>query len=87
MNTQSEIERFILDDLLSGSRPALAPDEPLVSTGTLDSLGMLRLITFLEERFGMTIGDGDVGEENFGTLNRLVNFVEKRQRASQSPTL
>ena len=78
MNTQTDIERFILEDILSGSRPNLEPDEPLVSSGTLDSLGMLRLITFLEERFGLTIGDGDVGDDNFGTLRRLAAFVEQK---------
>lgn len=84
MNTQTEIERFILDDLLSGRRQNLDPEEPLFSSGTLDSLGTLRLITFLEERFGLQIGDGDVGEENFGTLARLVSFVDGRRAGAES---
>ena len=78
MNTETEIERFILDDLLSGSRQTLDPEEPLTSSGIIDSLGTLRLITFLEERFGIQVGDGDVGEENFGTLRRLSAFVANR---------
>ena len=85
MNTPVDIERFILDDLLSGTRASLNPEEPLISSGTLDSLGMLRLITFLEERFGLQIGDGDVGDENFGTLNRLVKFVERKQAETRPP--
>ncbi len=80
MNTQSAIERFIVDDLLSGSRPNLGPEEPLFSSGTLDSLGTLRLISFLEEQFGMTISDGDVGEDNFGTLAKLAAFVDSRRK-------
>ena len=79
MTTPTEIERFILDDLLSGARPSLDPDELLFKSGTLDSLGTLRLITFLEERFGLQIGDGDVGDENFGTLRKLQAFVEGKQ--------
>jgi acyl carrier protein len=43
---------------------------------------MLRLITFLEEHFKMEIGDGEVGEENFGTLSRLAAFVDRKQRTS-----
>jgi acyl carrier protein len=84
MQTQSEIERFILDDLLTGARESLGPDEPLFSSGTLDSLGTLRLITFLEDRFGVQVGDGDVGEENFGTLRRLAAFVDG-QRGGAAP--
>ena len=76
MNTHADIEKFILDDLLSGSRQSLDPQEPLFSSGLLDSLGTLRLITFLEERFGLQIGDGDLGEENFGSVARIQAFVD-----------
>lgn len=84
MNTKSELEQFILDDLLSGARQNLDPEEPLFSTGTLDSLGTLRLITFIEERFGLQVGDGDVGEDNFGTLNRLVAFIDRKKTDATS---
>lgn len=80
MSLQTEIERFIRDEILMGGRPELAAEEPLVSSGLLDSLGILRLITFLEERFGIQVGDGDVGEENFGSLARLSTFVERKLR-------
>ena len=83
MNIQTEIERFILDELLSGSRPTLDPEEPLFSNGTIDSLGTLRLITFLEERYGLVVGDGDVGDGNFKTLSRIHAFVERKQRESK----
>jgi acyl carrier protein len=82
MNIQSEIERFILDDILSGARPGLGADEPLFNNGTLDSLGTLRLITFLEERFGLQIGDGEVGDENFGSVRKLGAFVERKKASA-----
>jgi acyl carrier protein len=81
MNIQSDIERFILDELLSGARPNLDPNEPLISSGTVDSLGTLRLITFLEERYGVQVGDGEVGDDNFGTLKQLAAFVERKRIA------
>lgn len=86
MNIQTEIERFILDELLSGARPSLDPEEPLFSTGTLDSLGTLRLITFLEERFGLVIGDGEVGDENFKTVSRIRAFVERKLAQTAPPS-
>ncbi|MGE3309835.1 MAG: acyl carrier protein [Limisphaerales bacterium] len=82
MNIQSEIKTFVLDELLAGARPDLGLDEPLFSSGTLDSLGTLRLIAFLEERYGITISDGDVGESNFGSLKLLSEFVEKKRQAA-----
>jgi len=81
MELKAQIERFLLDDILSGGRAVLDPQEPLVGVGgLLDSLGLLRLIQFLEEQFQIRVGDGDVGEENFGTLDRLVAFVARKQQ-------
>jgi acyl carrier protein len=80
MNTKSTIEQFILDQLLIGSdRTDIPEDEELVNSGIIDSMGMLRLITFLEEKFDFEIGDGDVGDQNFGTLGRLVAFVDQKR--------
>lgn len=78
MNIQADIEKFIVEDLLSGSRETIAPDEQLFSTGTLDSLGTLRMITFLEERYGLQIKDGELGDDNFATINSICAFVEKK---------
>jgi acyl carrier protein len=80
MSIQNEIERFILDDLLSGSRATLDHDEHLFQNGTLDSLATLRLITFLEEKYELQIGDGEVGDENFGSVNRIAAFVVRKQQ-------
>lgn len=88
MNIQATIERFIIDDLLyEGSRKSIGPDEPLVSTGLIDSLALLRLIMFLEQDIGVKIGDGEVAPENFETIRKIVTFVElkKAESAGQTP--
>jgi len=86
MNPEAEIGSFILEELLSGTRQTLNPEEPLTgSNGPLDSLGIVRLFTFLEERIGIKIGDGDVGEENFGTLRRVAAFVDRKRMEPQPP--
>jgi acyl carrier protein len=41
----------------------------------------LRLITFLEERFGLQIKDGELGDDNFATINNIKAFVEKKLAA------
>ena len=79
MNTKNAIESFLLNELLSGSRTSLDPEESLINTGLIDSLGMLRLITYLEESQGVKVGDGDVVPENFDTLNKIVAFVESHR--------
>jgi acyl carrier protein len=78
IDIKTDIERFVLEELLSGSRTQIDPEEPLFSGGTLDSLGTLRLITFLEEKYNLQIGDGEVGDENFGTIARLQAFISRK---------
>jgi acyl carrier protein len=74
------IERFIVEELLrDGGRKSISMDEPLISTGLIDSLAMLRLISFLEEEFSLTIGDGEVTPDNFETLQQLLQFIERKQ--------
>src|SRR5262245_1146240 len=83
MTTQNIIKDFIVDSLLVASdRSDIGADEPLTSSGLIDSLGMLRLIMFLEEHFNVHIGDGEVGEENFGTVSRLAAFVDRKSQTS-----
>jgi len=79
MSTQDKIERFIVDEISAGSRTDIDLDEPLIASGILDSLALLRLITFIEQEFGLAIGDGDVGPENFDTVRRIAAFLDKRK--------
>ena len=69
---------------MGSERTDVEADEPLTSSGLIDSLGMLRLIAHLEEQYQMEVGDGDVGDENFGHLSRLAAFVDRRRAIPES---
>jgi acyl carrier protein len=62
--------------------PALLPltdETPLLDSGILDSLGLLRLVVFLEERFGITLDDADLLPENFATVNSICAYLRARE--------
>jgi acyl carrier protein len=74
------LERFILDEVLRGERgKGISMDEPLIASGVIDSLGILRLIGFLEQEAGLTIGDGEVSPENFATIRTILAFVDRKK--------
>ena len=54
------------------------PDESLLSSGILDSLGLLRLVAFLEERFGVAVEGDEVIPENFETIDSIKNFIQHK---------
>jgi acyl carrier protein len=80
MDIETTLERFILDELLSGRKTALAPDESLISTGILDSLTWLQLVSFIEEKFGVTVTDEDLNPDNFQTINAMTTFIQKNSQ-------
>ncbi len=66
--------------------PALLPladDTSLLESGILDSLSLLRLVVFLEERFGITMGDADLLPENFASVNTICAYLRAREQGKQ----
>ena len=83
MSTEVAIERYILDELLfENDRTKIDPDESLIGSGILDSLAVLQLVVFIEERFGVTVEGDELIPDNFRTINRIKAFLESKQRAS-----
>jgi len=78
MTTQQTIAHFIGAQLLEGSREVGVDDE-VVLDGTIDSLGVTRLIDYLEKEFGVTIAAQDVTIENFLSATTMAALVEARQ--------
>jgi acyl carrier protein len=79
---EEEIRRYLLTEVLENPDGELGADEPLIS-GLLDSFDLMQLLTFLEERFEITISNKEVVKRNFGSLSTLARFVlEKRAAAA-----
>ena len=83
-NMEEQIRQYILCEFLPGEKPAnLLNDTPLRTSGVLDSVATLRLVTFVEEHFGITVESHEASVENFDSVNSIVAFIEsKKQGAS-----
>ncbi len=62
-------ENYILD---AGS---LASDASLTQSGVLDSMGVLELIMFIEQRFAITVPDDHAVPENLDSVERIARYV------------
>ena len=67
----SVVTAFILEEILYGEED-LDPDEDLYEAGILDSMSFLRLIEFLDHRFGVVTDMEDMDMDRFNTVNRVV---------------
>jgi acyl carrier protein len=84
---ETVINDYISRELVQN--PALLPladDTSLVETGILDSLSLLRLVVFLEERFGVMVGDADLLPENFASVNAICAYLRAREPGKQGVT-
>lgn len=73
------VVRFAVD----GS--SLTIDQPLFSSGTLDSFHLLDLIAHLESATGIRISPGEVSLDNLDSMARILAFVDRKQHASPKP--
>lgn len=83
----SAIRSYIVESILFGDGGMLEDDTSFQESGILDSTGMLEIITFVEERFGLDIADSEVVPENLGTLAQLSRFVERKLGDGGAPQL
>ena len=81
MTILKDIERYLLTEIAADlGKKTIAPDEDLLEQRIIDSLGILKLVTFIEETSGIHITDEDIVPENFQSLNSMVKFVEQKMQ-------
>jgi acyl carrier protein len=75
MSTIERVRTYIIDEL--GWRgQELTPDYPLLENRVIDSLGLFRIVDFLETAYGVKIPDGQLVPSNFATLQSIAKLVE-----------
>ncbi len=88
MNEQeikATLKTYILNEFLPGEDPAALTDTTaLVTTGILDSLAVLKVMTFLEERFSVSIKPREAVVDNLNTIPDIVRLVTSKKASSTS---
>jgi len=81
MGTLERLEKVLLTEIAVGlGKKSLDPDEDLLEQGIVDSLGIMKLVVFMEDTFGIKVDDAEIVPENFNNLNSIVTFVERQMR-------
>jgi len=73
-----QITDFIVARFPLARKRGVKRDDQLLENGILDSLGVLELVTYLEETFEIAVADEDLMPENFQTIERLTAFVQEK---------
>jgi len=77
MDHKTILMDYIKNDIMRNRNAKLNEDDDLLSSGILDSLGILQLVAFIEKTFGIRITDEDVLFENFQSVNAMTAYLLK----------
>lgn len=75
----SEIRTFIVGNFLFGQDGGFADDQSFLETGIIDSTGLLELVSFVEQKYEIAIGDRELVPENLDSLSNISRFVARKR--------
>lgn len=77
---RDRFKKYIVGNFMSSGAEGktLADDASLLEEGIMDSTGVLDLVMFIEETFGIQVRDEELVPENLDSVDKLVAFVERR---------
>lgn len=83
MEFKEKLRNFILKELCQdGNIKSLQDDEQLIEKGIIDSLGIISLLAYLDENFGILLSEEELSPKNFATLQSICNMVTKKMQLS-----
>ena len=82
MSVESSVRNFLSTEL-GKDVAAVGPDDSLLESGVIDSMGVLQLVAFLERTYGIKVEDDDLMPENFDTIGAIAAFIEERQAGAR----
>jgi len=77
-----KMRTYLQDGILQIPNREIKPDEPLISSGLIDSFSLVDVALFVEDTFDVHIDDTELNAETFDTLNELAEIVIMRQDGS-----
>ena len=75
----SILARYIATEILKQPNRKLSYDEPLLSSGLIDSFHLIDLALFIEDTIGVRIDDSELNASEFDNLNQLVALIRSRK--------
>ena len=79
---RQDVRNFITSNFMFGQGgDSLTDDQSFLETGVIDSTGVLELISFLEQQFGIAVEDQEVVPANLDSVAQLMSFVQRKKAA------
>jgi acyl carrier protein len=77
-SVEQELRRFVLDNFVFDDRFELSDTDSFLDLGIVDSMGILQLVGFVEERYGIEIKEGELIPENLDSIDNLARLLRAK---------
>lgn len=82
----TRIRGFVVDTFLLGDDDGFGDDDSLIDGGIVDSTGVMEIVAFLEETYGIAVADDELVAENLDSISRLQAFVDAKLATTAART-
>lgn len=79
-NLHIGLANFIASEILKQPNRQIDPNEPLISSGLVDSFSLVDLSLYIQDTYRVTIDDTELNAETFDTISQLCLLVESRMK-------
>jgi acyl carrier protein len=80
---EQQIRTYIAQNILFSGNNYPYPDEvSFLDQGIVDSMNVLELVTFIEDKYGVQVDDREIVPDNFDSVSRLAAYVRRKQPAA-----
>jgi acyl carrier protein len=79
ITVKDQVRAFVTSNFYVADPSALADNASLLDKGIIDSTGVLEVIFFIEETFGITVEDSEMLPENLDSIEQISNFIERKK--------
>jgi len=82
MTAREKVREYIIENFLFGDAGPLVDDTmSLLDGGIIAAVGVMELVAFLEQDFGLQVSDEELVPENLDSVANLVGFIDRKQAA------
>ena len=79
MSIESQIKNYIARNLIFSSNGFnYSDDASFLEEGIVDSQGVMELLLFVEDTFGISVDDQEITPDNFDSVSRLADFIRSK---------
>jgi len=86
MEIKAALRQFVLDNYLRGAQDQNLEDTtPLITSGIVDSVGVIDLLNFVESQFGIEFMPGEIDRYHLNTVEQIHRIIREKLESKRSP--